>query len=365
MTAPKSRYNKILLDITGRCNLRCPVCYNAGAAAADMSLADLRLLAGNLRGKIISLCGGEPTEREDLPEIIASFSKNNTVFLVTNGLKLADRRYLRALKGSGLKYIAFSCNGFSDAAYVRINGAPLLAAKMEALDAIRAEGLKIILSVLVVQGINEDQIRPLLQYCLEHRDFVEELKLRALARVGKYVPSAKLSARDLIRIVCRELGLREESVLKEHALKKRINELFRRRIFPLRDCSFDFHVRDCGGKIVPVGESLAAAPPATAKFAPLRDMFKAYGSKMVLSGFWKALCRDGRTPWIHDRPLFKISVRSWPEEYSEDCGCNTGYWLDGRLQPFCQALSILRAPEQGGFCVERLRGQEGPLSSAS
>ncbi len=52
--------------------------------------------------------GGEPTLREDLPELIAHAEKNGQVTgLLTDGLKLADRPYLNALLQTGLDHLLF------------------------------------------------------------------------------------------------------------------------------------------------------------------------------------------------------------------------------------------------------------------
>ncbi len=52
--------------------------------------------------------GGEPTLREDLPELITHAEKNDQVTgLLTDGLKLADREYRNALLQAGLDHILF------------------------------------------------------------------------------------------------------------------------------------------------------------------------------------------------------------------------------------------------------------------
>jgi organic radical activating enzyme len=56
----------------------------------------------------ITLTGGEPTLREDLPEIIAHAEKNGQVTgLMSDGLKLADKEYLETLLQTGLDHLLF------------------------------------------------------------------------------------------------------------------------------------------------------------------------------------------------------------------------------------------------------------------
>lgn len=56
----------------------------------------------------VTFTGGEPTLREDLPALIAHAEKNGQVCgLLTDGLKLADKKYLDLLLQTGLDHILF------------------------------------------------------------------------------------------------------------------------------------------------------------------------------------------------------------------------------------------------------------------
>ncbi|MEW6241619.1 MAG: radical SAM protein, partial [Chloroflexota bacterium] len=56
----------------------------------------------------VTFTGGEPTLREDLPALIAHAEKNGQVCgLLTDGLKLADKKYLDTLLQTGLDHILF------------------------------------------------------------------------------------------------------------------------------------------------------------------------------------------------------------------------------------------------------------------
>ena len=56
----------------------------------------------------VTFTGGEPTLREDLPALIAHAEKNGQVCgLLTDGLKLADKKYLRTLLQTGLDHLLF------------------------------------------------------------------------------------------------------------------------------------------------------------------------------------------------------------------------------------------------------------------
>jgi len=56
----------------------------------------------------VTFTGGEPTLREDLPDLIAQAEKNGQVCgLLTDGLKLSDKSYLHVLLNTGLDHLLF------------------------------------------------------------------------------------------------------------------------------------------------------------------------------------------------------------------------------------------------------------------
>lgn len=90
----KRKLESIFLFVTGRCNAKCKMCFYAedmDKKEADLTFEEMRMIsesAGEFNR--LWLSGGEPTLREDLPEIIEMFYKNNKikdVNMPTNALK--------------------------------------------------------------------------------------------------------------------------------------------------------------------------------------------------------------------------------------------------------------------------------------
>lgn len=342
-----AKFNKIMIDVTDKCNLECAVCYRANNPQPDPDFSLLQGLAAKYRGKIISLCGGEPTLRKDLPEIIRLFSKRNTVFLITNGIRLTDYGYLNKLKASGLRYISFSFNGLSDEVYNKINSQALCDLKLQALNNIKRSGIRVILSVLVVKGLNEKQLGATLKYCLENRGFIEELRIRTMVPVSKYLSTETYTVADLLDIFCRETSINKQDILKEASLKKLSNDYFGKEIFTQRSCSLDFHLKRQNNRYLPVGRALGDDFTDKGKInraGLLWRLFKVYGARMLVTGFLKSRLKYEKRPWIHNGNIFKIGLRSWPTgqtaNLQESQNCQTGYYLDGRVLPFCYAIAL-------------------------
>lgn len=79
--------------VTNQCNLRCQHCFleNELADSEDeLNLSEIKKISKNMgRFFFLNLTGGEPYLRQDLPEIVGIFFKNNhieTVTIPTNGL---------------------------------------------------------------------------------------------------------------------------------------------------------------------------------------------------------------------------------------------------------------------------------------
>lgn len=88
------KLESIFLFVTGRCNAKCKMCFYAedmDKKEKDLTFEEIKKIsetAGQINRLWVS--GGEPTLREELPEIIEMFYKNNQiqdVNIPTNGLK--------------------------------------------------------------------------------------------------------------------------------------------------------------------------------------------------------------------------------------------------------------------------------------
>jgi len=76
----------------------------------------------------VQLSGGEPTLRDDLPEIVGLARRTGFEFIQvnTNGVRLArDLPYLRRLKEAGLSCVYLQFDGLSDDVHRQIRGAEL------------------------------------------------------------------------------------------------------------------------------------------------------------------------------------------------------------------------------------------------
>lgn len=86
------------IDVTNRCNLSCPTCFaDAGQIPEDPTIDQIRSMMKILRDQrpvpcpAVQLSGGEPTIRDDLPEIVSLAKEMGfaQIQIATNGVMLA------------------------------------------------------------------------------------------------------------------------------------------------------------------------------------------------------------------------------------------------------------------------------------
>jgi organic radical activating enzyme len=89
-----------IVDVTSRCNMACTYCFHA--RGEDRPVDEVVEDAQNANIFPVYLSGGEPTLHPDLPEIVRRIRAFSSVWVVTNGMRLADEAYVDELCTAGL-----------------------------------------------------------------------------------------------------------------------------------------------------------------------------------------------------------------------------------------------------------------------
>lgn len=189
----KQRSCTVLLEITQRCNMRCAVCFAHGANDFEPDLAVIEqwyLTAQKSNpGVNIQLSGGEPTLREDLPQIIALGREVGIGFiqLNTNGLRLAAEPDLaQKLLKAGLASVFLQFDGTRDAIYQTLRGRSMFEIKRQAIQNCAAAGLGVVLVPTLTPGVNTDDIGKILHFALEQSPAVKGVHFQPISYFGRY-----------------------------------------------------------------------------------------------------------------------------------------------------------------------------------
>ena len=153
----------------------------------------------------IQLSGGEPTMRDDLPEILRMGRLAGFPFfqLNTNGLRLAeDPAYAAELRAAGLDCVFLQFDGLRDVVYQRLRGRALLAKKLRAIESCGAAGLGVVLVPTIVPDVNEGEIGTILQFAEKHVPVVRGVHFQPVSYFGRYPdgPGRRITIPYMLRL---------------------------------------------------------------------------------------------------------------------------------------------------------------------
>lgn len=185
----------VLLELTNRCNLQCPVCFaTAGEGEEkDLSLTEIEVQYDMLMkhgGPFnIQLSGGEPTLRDDLPEIITLGRRKGFSFfqLNTNGVRIAEEEgYAEFLRNAGVSCVFLQFDGFKYYTYKALRGKALLDVKLKAIEECAKAGLGIVLVPTVAPDVNEDEVGAVIDFAMSRHPAVRGVHFQPISYFGRY-----------------------------------------------------------------------------------------------------------------------------------------------------------------------------------
>lgn len=183
-----------LLEVTERCNLRCRYCFaQGGEGDREPSLEALkdavRDIVRQCGSPLLQLSGGEPTLRDDLPELTRFAKEAGCIYvqLNTNGIRLAQEPgYVKKLADAGLDIVFLQFDGTRDEIYETLRGAPLLEIKKEAIRICGENRLGVTLVPTVVRGVNDGDLGGIISLARELSPAVRGVHFQPVSYFGRY-----------------------------------------------------------------------------------------------------------------------------------------------------------------------------------
>lgn len=163
-------YN-IMVNLTQRCNLNCPVCFASTEVGANWPEPTPEEIFERLPKPQkknlpnVVFIGGEPTLREDLPMLISGVAKRGFIPRIsTNGLRFLEEGYAQKLADAGLYWVVLQFDGLTDEANIALRGCDLLDQKKEIIERCGKAGLAIQLAVMIDKEKNAEQIGDIMRF---------------------------------------------------------------------------------------------------------------------------------------------------------------------------------------------------------
>jgi len=155
------------LSVTDRCNLRCRYCMPTDGIPLVshrdvLSFEELYRLTALFAGvgiRKIRLTGGEPLVRKGVLRFMARLAElpsRPEILLTTNGVLLADR--LADLPAAGVRRVNLSLDSLDRDTYRHVTRRDELPRVRPLLDLIPAAGLALKINVVVIPGVNDDEL---------------------------------------------------------------------------------------------------------------------------------------------------------------------------------------------------------------
>lgn len=164
------------ISVTDRCNERCLYCmpegYHGWQARADhLSSEEILLVvrvAASLGFRKFRLTGGEPLVRADIPKLVRRMREIEGVErigLSTNGTRLAC--LAESLREAGVTTVNISLDALEPDRYRRITGGDVEAVLSGVRAAVKAGFERVKLNTVLMRGMNESEVWPLVQFAAE------------------------------------------------------------------------------------------------------------------------------------------------------------------------------------------------------
>jgi cyclic pyranopterin phosphate synthase len=203
------------LSVTDRCNLRCRYCmpdddYVWLPRDSLLSFVELARLAGLFASRgagRVRLTGGEPLLRRGLPGLVALLARNpmiRDIALTTNGLLLA--RELDALVAAGLQRVTISLDTLDPGRFRALTRSERHRDVLDAIDAASATALTLKLNTVVMRGVNEDELVPLLEFAHQHDAEPRFIEYMDVGGATAWSPGEVVSRKEMLERIAHAYG---------------------------------------------------------------------------------------------------------------------------------------------------------------
>ncbi|UCC57687.1 MAG: radical SAM protein [Candidatus Bathyarchaeum sp.] len=293
---------RVDLALTFRCQNNCNHCYAGGPhETPELTTEQWKEIIDRLHQIgvfILTFTGGEPTLREDLPELLLyGQNKGLVTGLITNGRKLKDKNYVKTLEKTGLDFIQVTLESHKPEIHDRMT-------VTEGSWRETVAGIKNVIPTQIYATTNTTLSRYNAQHFLETIDFLKELGVAAFG-CNSLIYSGKAN------------GISKEFVLPLETLKEllpkvhdKANQLGLKFLWytPTQYCRFDpvqlgLGVKSCTAAMI----NMCVGP--NGDVYPCQSYFKSLGN--ILKEEWQKV-------WNHPLAL-QLRKREYVEAKCKEC----------------------------------------------
>lgn len=206
-------FRTLRVSLLSHCNLGCVYCVASADevreknAVSDRGLETpalleiIRRLDGELGLQTVRLTGGEPLLYSGLVELVEGLRLMGIprVKLTTNGV-LLDRK-AAALKQAGLQSVNVSLDAVEEEAFAKMSRKNSVSRVLRGIDAALETGLAVKINAVVMKGMNDDQVLPLLEFAFQRGVAIRFLEVMGMGHLYHHSAQYLISQRELLKII--------------------------------------------------------------------------------------------------------------------------------------------------------------------
>ncbi|MBL9021333.1 MAG: radical SAM protein [Myxococcales bacterium] len=187
----------LTVDLTNRCNMMCDPCFmdaNQVGYVHELGWEEITKILDDAisirprRQMSIQFSGGEPTLSPFFLDAIRYARKLGyfAVQCATNGLRFAEEPgFAQAAKEAGLRMVYLQFDGVTNAANSHRKISNLYDVKLRAIEECAKVGIDVILVVTIVNGVNNDQVGPIVEFAVENADKITVVSFQPVSFTGR------------------------------------------------------------------------------------------------------------------------------------------------------------------------------------
>lgn len=195
------------IDLTNRCNLRCPICFANAAVKGyvyELNKKQIKdvLLSIIEQNKpqavhVVQFSGGEPTIHKDFLYAIRTAKELgfSQIQIATNGIKMSDLEFAKKTKEAGLHSLYLQFDGFRKDIYLNTRGIDLRYIKEKVIENCRKTGISVCLVPTIVNTINNREVGKIVQYAIDNADVITGISFQPVAFTGRIKTNERLKLR--------------------------------------------------------------------------------------------------------------------------------------------------------------------------
>ena len=187
-------FKTLRVSLLNRCNLGCVYCSLGDDKIQKLNVSENHIpveglleiitqLHSQLQLRTIRLTGGEPLLYPDLIPIIEGVKAMGIpeIKLTTNGFLL--ERMAKPMKQAGMKAINVSLDAMDEDIFFLMSKRNNVRRVIRGIEAAIEAGLQVKINAVIMKGINECQIIPLLEYAFEKKIIIRFLEVMAMGHL--------------------------------------------------------------------------------------------------------------------------------------------------------------------------------------